>query len=73
MGFKIGDKVKTKVEKCAYGGADIYIPKDSVGLVGAVNVPPVSGHRKGFNCVDFTILGGKVRASYYNEEIIKEA
>ena len=58
--FKVGDKVLTIQDEKPYysgyaGNPDVLIPKGSIGIIGAVDVPCV--HIEGtFNCVDFIVL-----------------
>jgi hypothetical protein len=57
--FKVGDQVITLRDYYPYysnyaGNPVVLIPKGSVGIIGAVDVPKVS--REGtFNCVDFIV------------------
>ena len=56
---QLGQRVRLKSKHELYYGADkhgkvfAYAPAGAVGVVGAVNVPPVCGRRPNFCCVDF--------------------
>ena len=61
--LNIGDRVTLAVPRndytCGHKTADglIYVPAGTIGVIGAVNVPYVTGRdgRHGFACVDFNV------------------
>ena len=55
---KIGQRVRLKAEQSLYYGRDYagnpfaFATAGAVGVVGAVDVPPVTGNRANFCCID---------------------
>ena len=72
--MKIGDKVTTRIDKAAYysGYAGLPVQRFTpgmVGVIGAIDVPPVRGNRSNFCCIDFTASGRAWRVALYPKEI----
>lgn len=60
--FKVGDIVVVKVQQEAYysdyaGNPKVMLTVGMVGMVGAIDCPPVHGDKANFDCVDFIIPG----------------
>ena len=56
---QLGQRVRLKSSQVLYGGMDYAghdfatAPTGAVGIVGAIDVPPVIGNKGNFCCVDF--------------------
>ena len=54
---KVGDKVRLKKDLegyYRYGGKIHMVPAGTIGTVGAIDCPAVTGRERNFICVDFT-------------------